>query len=79
MPEQSTSPSPSGTPSKSDLDESQLYYWTREWQEAEKRARADIQARRATKLNGVDEIEAHFTNLAKEPLPGNEERDDVQQ
>ena len=68
-----------GTPADSDLDESQLYYWTPEWQNSEKQARADIQAGRVEKLNGIDEIEAHFGELAKEGQAVNEEGNDVPQ
>ena len=53
------------TSANSDIDEPQLYYWTREWQGSEKQARADIQAGRVTKLNGIDEVDAHFGQLAK--------------
>ena len=74
-----TESSPFRRSAKSDLDESQLYYWTQQWQDAEKQARADIEAGRGIKLNGLDEIEAHFTDIAKEPLPSNEERDDILQ
>ena len=66
-----------GTPANPDLDESQLYYWTREWQDAEKQSRVDIQAGRVTKLNGIDEIEAHFGELAKEGQAVNEEGNDA--
>ena len=79
MLEQSASSNPIVKSTKSDIDGAQRYYWTRQWQDAEKQARADIEAGRGTKLNGLDEIEAYFTDIAKEPLPSNEERDDVQQ
>ena len=79
MLEQSASANPIVKSTKSDIDGSQRYYWTRQWQDAEKQARADIEAGRGTKLNGLDEIEAHFTDIAKEPLPSNEERDDILQ
>ena len=79
MLEQSASAIPIVKSTKSDIDGSQRYYWTRQWQDAEKQARADIEAGRGTKLNGLDEIEAHFTDIAKEPLPSNEERDDILQ
>lgn len=61
----------------SDLDESQLYYWTPEWQASEKQAKADIKAGRVTNLNGIDEIEAHFDSLAKQTPAMNEERNDI--
>ena len=79
MLEQSASANPIVKSTKSDIDGAQRYYWTRQWQDAEKQARADIEAGRGTKLNGLDEIEAHFTDSAKEPLPSNEERDDILQ
>ena len=79
MLEQSASANPLVKSTKSDIDGSQRYYWTRQWQDAEKQARSDIEAGRGTKLNGLDEIEAHFTDIAKEPLPSNEERDDILQ
>ena len=79
MLEQSASANPIVKSTKWDIDGSQRYYWKRQWQDAEKQARADIEAGRGTKLNGLDEIEAHFTDIAKEPLPSNEERDDILQ
>ena len=53
------------TSANPDIDEPQLYYWTREWQDSEKQARADIQAGRVTKLNGLDEVDAHFGKPAE--------------
>ena len=79
MVDQSAKVNRTKTSSNSDFDESQLYYWTREWQDSEKQARADIQAGRVTKLNGIDEIEAHFGQLAKQSQAINEERNDVEQ
>ncbi len=70
---------PSETSATSDYDESQLYYWTTQWQEAEKRARADIQSGRVTKLNRLDEIETHFKEVAKASRQSAEERNDFLQ
>ena len=79
MVDQSAKVNQTKTPSNPNLDESQLYYWTREWQESEEQARTDIQAGRVTKLNGIDELEAHFGQLAKQNQAINEKRNDVEQ
>ena len=77
MLKKSTKANPVETLAESDRDASQTYYWTQEWQDSEKQARADIQAGRVTNLNGTDEIEAHFNGLAKQTQAVNEERNDI--
>lgn len=67
------------TSTNSDLDESQLYYWTQEWQASERQARADIRAGRITKLSGIDAMQAHFGELAKRGQAVNEEENDISQ
>jgi hypothetical protein len=36
--------------------ETQAYFWTKEWQEAEKEASADIKAGRVKKFNSADDL-----------------------
>lgn len=69
MVDQSAKVNRTGTSFDSEIDESQLYYWTQRWQDAEKQARADIESGPVTKLNGPDEIEAHFGELAGQSRP----------
>ena len=38
------------------IDSSQAYFWTKQWQEAEKEASADIKAGRVKTFNTVDEL-----------------------
>ncbi len=38
------------------IDKSQAYFWTKEWQEAEKEASADIKAGRVKKFDNVEEL-----------------------
>ena len=77
MPKQSTSANPSVESAKSDIDKTQEYYWTRQWQESEKQARADIQSARVTKLNGLDAIDSHFNKLSDQTQTISKEEDDV--
>ena len=65
MLEQSASANPIVKSTKSDIDGAQRYYWTRQWQDAEKEARTHIQAGRITKLNELNDIESHFNILSK--------------
>ena len=45
------------------VDASQAYYWTQEWQERERQARADIKAGRGKCLNSPDEVVKYFEEL----------------
>jgi antitoxin PrlF len=45
------------------IDSSQAYFWTKEWQEAEKEASEDIKAGRVKTFNTAEEL---FTDLDKE-------------
>jgi len=38
------------------IDKSQAYFWTKEWQEAERQAQADIEAGRIEEFASVDEL-----------------------
>jgi len=38
------------------IDKSQAYFWTKEWQEAERQARADIEEGRTKEFASVDEL-----------------------
>lgn len=38
------------------IDKSQAYFWTKEWQEAERQAEADIEAGRIKEFASVDEL-----------------------
>lgn len=38
------------------IDKSQAYFWTKEWQEAERQAQADIEAGRIQEFASVDEL-----------------------
>lgn len=38
------------------IDKSQAYFWTTEWQEAERQAQADIEAGRIKEFASVDEL-----------------------
>jgi antitoxin MazE len=38
------------------VDKSQAYFWTKEWQEAEKEAEEDIKAGRVKTFNSIDEL-----------------------
>jgi len=38
------------------IDKSQVYFWTKEWQEAERQAQADIEAGRIQEFASVDEL-----------------------
>jgi AbrB family looped-hinge helix DNA binding protein len=38
------------------IDKSQAYFWTTEWQEAERQAQADIEAGRMKEFASVDEL-----------------------
>lgn len=38
------------------IDKSQAYFWTKEWQEAERQAQADIEAGRTKEFASVDEL-----------------------
>ena len=38
------------------VDKSQAYFWTKEWQEAEKEASADIKAGRVKTFDNVEEL-----------------------
>lgn len=38
------------------VDKSQSYFWTKEWQEAEKEASEDIKAGRVKTFNNIDEL-----------------------
>lgn len=38
------------------VDKSQAYFWTREWQEAERQAQADIEAGRIEEFASVEEL-----------------------
>ncbi len=38
------------------IDKSQAYFWTKEWQEAERQAQADIEAGRIREFASVDEL-----------------------
>jgi antitoxin PrlF len=38
------------------MDKSQSYFWTKEWQEAEKEASEDIKAGRVKAFDSVDEL-----------------------
>lgn len=38
------------------IDKSQSYFWTKEWQEVEKEAEADIKTGKVKKFNSTDEL-----------------------
>ncbi len=38
------------------IDKSQAYFWTREWQEAEREAQADIEEGRVQQFSSVDDL-----------------------
>ena len=42
------------------IDKSQAYFWTTEWQEAERQAQADIEAGRIKEFASVDELFAEL-------------------
>lgn len=42
------------------IDKSQAYFWTKEWQEAEREADADIQAGRVKRFKSVDELRKYL-------------------
>lgn len=41
---------------KKTIDTEQAWFWTREWQEAEKEAEADLKAGRVNKFKNVEEL-----------------------
>ena len=45
------------------LGENQDWYWTEEWQAAEREATDDIKAGRVTRLTSLEEIKAHFAKV----------------
>lgn len=47
------------------IDPSQTWYWTKEWQEAEKRADEDIKAGRYTVYDSVGDLIADLHKAAK--------------
>lgn len=52
------------------LGENQDWYWTEEWQAAEREATDDIKAGRVTRLTSLEEIKAHFAKLRQVTLDG---------
>ena len=52
------------------LGENQDWYWTEEWQAAEREATDDIKAGRVTRLTSLKEIKAQFAKLRQVTLDG---------
>lgn len=50
---------------KKAIDPSQAWYWTKEWQEAERKADEDIKAGRYTTYDSVDDLIADLHQAAK--------------
>lgn len=42
------------------IDESQAWFWTKEWQEGERQAAEDIKKKQTLSFKNVDEMRRHF-------------------